>query len=86
MWKRKDDCRRGNFFASKLTKKLAWIQNFVLDLVPYYFFVYKCERLGKKQLLDLLIKDEVVKIWRFKQRTRRNFQAEDLEKAVWRYY
>ena len=48
MWKRKDDYRWGNFFASKLTKKLAWINIYVLDLVPYcLFFVYRCERLGK---------------------------------------
>ena len=50
MWKRKDDCRRGNFFASKLVINI-YIYIYNLDkhfcfrfgtIVVIFFFVYRC--------------------------------------------
>ena len=36
------------FLLLNLQKKLAWINIFVLDLVPYWLlFVYRCEGLGR---------------------------------------
>ena len=60
MWKRKDDCRWGNFLFLNLQKKLAWINIFVLELENWYVGKKKClsKEEIKKQLFDEVVKFE----------------------------
>ena len=75
MWKRKDDCRWGNFFASKLVKNINLDKHFCFRfgtiVITFCLQVWKVladskktRRVSKeeikKQLLDSMIIDEVV--------------------------
>ena len=89
MWKRKD-ADEVIFLPLNLQKKISWDKHFCFRfgtiLIIFLFIdvnladskkkhLSKKKKEIKKQLLDLMIIDEVVKAWRFKQRSRRNTRS-----------
>ena len=89
MWKRKD-ADEVIFLLLNLQKKISWDKHFCFRfgtiLIIFSFidvnladskkkYLSKKKKEIKKQLLDLMIIDEVVKAWRFKQRSRRNTRS-----------
>ena len=90
MWKRKD-ADEVIFLLLNLQKKISRDKHFCFRFgTILIIFSFKDENLEdskkkhltkkkkkeiEKQLLDLMIIDEVVKAWRFKQRSRRNTRS-----------